>query len=110
PSRRGRTGRRPRSRRRGRSPRGRSRPCGSRPSAARSSGLLGGAVCQDRRMRFQATTFRPLFGRILSVVIGVLGLAAIVSTVAGGDLASSLRVVGPVALVVLLTFAAFWFP
>lgn len=61
-------------------------------------------------MRFQATTFRPLFGRVLSIVIGLLGLVALGSTIAGGDPLTVARVLGPVALVVVLTFAAFWFP
>jgi hypothetical protein len=61
-------------------------------------------------VRFQETTFRPLFGRILSVVIGVLGLASIAVTVVEGDLALTLRTASVVGLVVLLTFAAFWFP
>lgn len=61
-------------------------------------------------MRFRESTFRPLFGRILAVVIAVLGLVAIGSTLIEGDLVSTLRVVAPVGLVVMLTFAAFWFP
>ncbi len=61
-------------------------------------------------MRFQETTFRPLFGRVLAVVVGVLGVVAVVSTLVEGRLDFTLRTVGPVGLVVLLTFAAFWTP
>jgi hypothetical protein len=61
-------------------------------------------------VRFQETTFRPLFARILSVVIGVLGLAAIGTTLLEADLPTTLRTVAVVGLLVVLTFAAFWFP
>jgi hypothetical protein len=61
-------------------------------------------------VRFQQTTYRPLFGRILSVVIGVLGLGAIGSSVVAGDPLFALRSVAPIGLIVTLVFAAFWFP
>lgn len=61
-------------------------------------------------MRFHETTFRPLFGRILAVVIAVLGVVAIASTIVEGDLGFALRSLGPVGLVVALTWAAFWSP
>lgn len=61
-------------------------------------------------MRFQETTFRPLFGRVLAVVIAVLAVVALGSTLVEGRLDFALRTVGPVALVVTLTFATFWFP
>lgn len=61
-------------------------------------------------MRFQETTFRPLFGRILSVVIGVLGAGGVVAGFVTSDPVATLRTVAPVALVVVLTFAAFWLP
>ena len=61
-------------------------------------------------MRFQQTTYRPLFGRILSVVIAVLGVGAVVSSLAAGDPLFALRSVSPIALLVTLVFAAFWFP
>lgn len=61
-------------------------------------------------MRFQETTFRPLFGRILAVVIGILGVGAVVASLAAGQPEAALRSVAPAGLVVALTFAAFWFP
>lgn len=61
-------------------------------------------------MRFQQTTFRPLFGRILAVVMAVLGVAAVVSSVVAGDPLFALRSVAPIGLLVTLVFAAFWFP
>lgn len=61
-------------------------------------------------MRFAETTFRPLFGRILAVVIGVLGLAGTVLTALTVDPLSALRVAAPTGLVVVLVFAAYWFP
>lgn len=61
-------------------------------------------------MRFQETTYRPLFGRILSVVIAVLGVGAVASSVVAGDPLFVLRSVAPIGLIVTLVFAAFWFP
>lgn len=61
-------------------------------------------------MRFQETTFRPLFGRVLAVVIAVLGVIAIASSFITSEFTQALRVVAPTVLVVVLTFAAFWFP
>lgn len=61
-------------------------------------------------MRFQQTTFRPLFGRILSVVIAVLGVVAVASSFVAGDPVFALRSLAPIGLIVTLVFAAFWFP
>lgn len=61
-------------------------------------------------MRFSETTFRPVFGRVLAGVVAALGAATVVVTALEGDVVQVLRVVPPVALVVLLVFAAFWLP
>lgn len=61
-------------------------------------------------MRFPESTFRPLFGRILAVVIAVAGLAGIVSTAVAADLVTTLRVAAPTGLLVVLVVAAYWFP
>jgi hypothetical protein len=61
-------------------------------------------------VRFQETTYRPLFGRILSVAIAVLGAGAVASSVVAGDPLFALRSVAPIGLIVTLVFAAFWFP
>lgn len=61
-------------------------------------------------MRFQQTTYRPLFGRILSVVIAVLGVGAVVSSLVAGDPLFAVRSLAPIGLIVTLVFAAFWFP
>jgi hypothetical protein len=61
-------------------------------------------------MRFAETTFRPLFGRILAVVVAVAGVAGIVSTALAADVETTLRVAAPTGLVVVLVVAAYWFP
>lgn len=61
-------------------------------------------------MRFQPTTYRPIFGRILSVVIAALGGVAVASSFVAGDPVFALRSIAPVGLIVTLVFAAFWFP
>lgn len=61
-------------------------------------------------MRFPESTFRPIFGRILAVAVGVLGVAGIVSTAVTADLVTTLRVAAPTGLIVVLVVAAYWFP
>lgn len=61
-------------------------------------------------MRFQPTTYRPLFGRILAVVIAVIGVGAVVSSFVAGQPWFAVRSIAPIALIVTLVFAAFWFP
>lgn len=61
-------------------------------------------------MRFQETTFRPLFGRVLSIAIAALGAFTVIATAVSGDGVAALRAAAPVALVVVLTVAAFWRP
>mgnify|MGYP006171753579 CR=1 FL=1 len=51
----------------------------------------------------------PRFGRILTVVVGVVGVAMIVSGWSGGP-GAVLRTIAPVTLLVAATWAAFWRP
>ncbi len=61
-------------------------------------------------MRFAPTTFRPLFGRILAVVVGVVVVLGLAGFVVAGDLASLARFAWGPLLVGVTAFAAFWFP
>jgi hypothetical protein len=61
-------------------------------------------------MRFAPTTFRPTFGRVLSVVVAAIAVAGIVGLVATGGLVEALRYGWALALVAALAFALFWFP
>lgn len=61
-------------------------------------------------MRFAPTTFRPLFGRVLTLVtagIVVLGLGGLVLS---GDWGALARFAWPLLLLAALAFALFWFP
>ena len=61
-------------------------------------------------MRFAPTTFRPLFGRVLAVVVGVLVVLGLAGVIVSGDFASLVRYGAAPLLVGVGAFAAFWFP
>lgn len=61
-------------------------------------------------MRFQPTTFRPLFGRILAIVVGVIVLVGLAGFVLIGDFATLLRFGWGALLVGAGAFVAFWLP
>lgn len=61
-------------------------------------------------MRFQPTTFRPLFGRILAVVVAAIVALGLAGFVVIGDGPALLRYAWGPLLVVAAAFAAFWFP
>jgi hypothetical protein len=61
-------------------------------------------------MRFAPTSFRPLFGRVLSVVIAVIAALGLSGFVLVGDWTGLLRFAAPVLLVVVLVFGLYWFP
>jgi hypothetical protein len=61
-------------------------------------------------MRFEPTTFRPLFGRILAVVVGVIVLLGLAGFVVIGDGAALVRYAWGPLFVAVAAFAAFWFP
>lgn len=61
-------------------------------------------------MRFAPTTFRPLFGRILAVAVGVVVVLGLAGFVVAGDLASLARFAWGPLLVAAAGFAAYWFP
>lgn len=61
-------------------------------------------------MRFAPTSFRPVFGRVLSVVIAIVGALGLGGFVVTGDWSGLARYAWPLVLLVVLAFAAFWFP
>ena len=61
-------------------------------------------------MRFAPTTFRPLFGRVLAVVVGVVVLLGLAGFVVAGDYAALARFAWAPLFIGVGAFAAFWFP
>ena len=61
-------------------------------------------------MRFAAASFRPTFGRVLSVIIAAIALGGLVGFVVGGDLGGLLRYGWGLLLLGTGAFALFWFP
>jgi hypothetical protein len=61
-------------------------------------------------MRFAPTSFRPAFGRVLSIVMALIALAGLISFVVVGDPAGLVRYGWGLLLLAAVTFALFWFP
>lgn len=61
-------------------------------------------------MRFAPTSFRPAFGRVLSVVVVVIAAAGLVSFAAVGDWLGLVRYGWVLALLGVAALAVFWFP
>ncbi|MCY7413294.1 MAG: PH domain-containing protein, partial [Salinibacterium sp.] len=61
-------------------------------------------------MRFAPTTFRPVFGRVLSVIVAVVAAIGIVGLVVTGDVATALGSSWGLVLMAAIAFALFWFP
>lgn len=61
-------------------------------------------------MRFQPASFRPAFGRVLTIVIAVIGAGALIGYLATGDLAGILRSGWLLLLMVALVWALYWMP
>lgn len=61
-------------------------------------------------MRFAPVSFRPTFGRVLSVVVAALAVLAIGGLIAAGDWTGLLRHGWLYAFVAALAFALFWMP
>ena len=61
-------------------------------------------------MRFTPTTFRPLFGRVLAVIVGVVVLLGLVGLVIASDPAVLVRYVWAPLFIGVGAFALFWFP
>jgi hypothetical protein len=61
-------------------------------------------------MRFAPTTFRPAFGRVLSVVVVAIAVAGIAGFVLTGDVNGLARFSWALALVAVVGVALFWLP
>ncbi len=61
-------------------------------------------------MRFAPTTFRPAFGRGLSIVIAAIALAGLVGLVVGAEWLALVRYGWAFLLVSFIGFALFWMP
>ncbi|MDF1479506.1 PH domain-containing protein [Leifsonia sp. H3M29-4] len=61
-------------------------------------------------MRFAPTSFRPTFGRVLSIVTAVIAALGLGGFVVAGDWLSLLRYGWALLLLIALAFALFWFP
>lgn len=61
-------------------------------------------------MRFQPASFRPVFGRVLTIVVALIALGGVIGLAAGGDTAALVRSAGWLALLGAVTWALFWMP
>lgn len=61
-------------------------------------------------MRFQPASFRPAFGRILTVVIAAIAAGALIGFLVAGDLAGLLRSGWWLVLMAALVWALYWMP
>ena len=61
-------------------------------------------------MRFAPTSFRPVFGRVISVAMAVIAVLGLAGFIVAGDLLGLLRMTPLLALLTALAFVLFWFP
>ena len=61
-------------------------------------------------MRFATTKFRPAFGRVLSIVVTAIAVAALIGFVVGGDWVGLARYSWGLLLLAAVALALFWFP
>ncbi len=61
-------------------------------------------------MRFQPASFRPAFGRVLTITIAVIALGALIGYVVAGDVAGLLRSGWWLVLLAAVTWALYWMP
>ncbi len=61
-------------------------------------------------MRFQPASFRPAFGRVLTIAVGIVAALGLIGLVIGNDLESLLRYGVWFVLLVVVTVALYWTP
>jgi hypothetical protein len=61
-------------------------------------------------MRIQPASFRPTFGRVLTIVMALIALGALIGLVVAGDLGTLLRSGWWLLLLAALTWALYWMP
>ena len=61
-------------------------------------------------MRFQPASFRPSFGRVLTIAVGVVAVLGLLGLVIGNDVEALLRYGVWFVLLVIVTIALYWVP
>ncbi|OYX55823.1 MAG: hypothetical protein B7Y93_04385 [Micrococcales bacterium 32-70-13] len=61
-------------------------------------------------MRFQPASFRPAFGRVLTITIALIALGALIGYGVAGDIAGLLRSGWWLVLLAAVTWALYWMP
>ena len=61
-------------------------------------------------MRFQPASFRPAFGRVLTIAVGVVAVLGLIGLVVGNDLENLLRFGVWFVLLMAVTVALYWVP
>jgi Bacterial PH domain len=61
-------------------------------------------------MRFQPASFRPTFGRVLTIAMALIALGALIGFVVAGDLLGLLRSGWWLVLLAALAWALYWMP
>lgn len=61
-------------------------------------------------MRFQPASFRPAFGRVLTITIALIALGALIGFVVAGDVVGLLRSGWWLVLMAAVTWALYWLP
>lgn len=61
-------------------------------------------------MRFQPASFRPAFGRVLTITMALIAIGALIGFVVAGDVAGLLRYGWWLLLLAALTWALYWMP
>ncbi|MGL4340731.1 MAG: PH domain-containing protein [Rhodoglobus sp.] len=67
-------------------------------------------ICDAGAVRFAPVSFRPAFGRVLSVVVTVIALSGLIGFVITGDGGSLLRYGWGLLLMVVVVYSMFWYP
>lgn len=67
-------------------------------------------VCEAGAMRFQPASFRPAFGRVLTVVIAAIAAGALIGFIVAGDVAGLLRSGWWLLLLAAVVWALYWMP
>jgi hypothetical protein len=61
-------------------------------------------------MRFAPTSFRPAFGRVLSIIVALIALGGLIGFVVAGDAGALIRYGWGLLLLGAVAFAVFWLP
>lgn len=67
-------------------------------------------VCEAEGMRFAPTSFRPTFGRVLSVIVVAIAASGVIGFVVADDLTALVRYSWALLLLAVGAIALFWLP